>query len=52
MKYNHITTNSEAQYKRMMEESIPRLVTSLAVPTVIGRFMYFSCINSVFGVFL
>ena len=29
-------TNSEAQYKNMMETPIPRLVTSMAVPTVIS----------------
>ena len=28
--------DSEAQYKRMMETPIPRLVTSIALPTVIG----------------
>ena len=30
------TPAAEAQYRRMMETPIPRLVTSLAVPTVIG----------------
>ena len=30
------TSAAEAQYRRMMETPIPRLVTSLAVPTVIG----------------
>ncbi|MBQ9994309.1 MAG: MATE family efflux transporter, partial [Clostridia bacterium] len=30
------TSESEAQYKRMMETPIPRLVTSVAIPTVIG----------------
>ena len=30
------TTDSERQYKRMMETPIPKLVTSLAVPTTIG----------------
>lgn len=30
------TPSSEAQYRRMMETPIPRLVTSLAIPTVIG----------------
>lgn len=29
-------TNSDAQYRRMMETPIPRLVTSMAIPTVIG----------------
>lgn len=29
-------TNSESQYKRMMETSIPKLVSSLAIPTTIG----------------
>lgn len=29
-------TDSEAQYRRMMETPIPRLVTSMAIPTVIG----------------
>ena len=37
MNQNNVkTTNSEAQYKKMIETPIPRLVTSLAVPTVIG----------------
>lgn len=37
MKYNTaVSTESEAQYKRMMETPIPRLVTSMAIPTVIG----------------
>ena len=30
------TTDSEKQYMRMMEMSIPKLVTSLAIPTTIG----------------
>ena len=30
------TVDSEKQYKRMMETPIPRLVTSLAIPTTIG----------------
>lgn len=30
------TAESEAQYRRMMETPIPKLVTSLAIPTVIG----------------
>ena len=30
------TPAAEAQYRRMMETPIPRLVTSLAIPTVIG----------------
>ena len=30
------TPAAEAQYRRMMDTPIPRLVTSLAVPTVIG----------------
>ncbi len=29
-------TDSEAQYRRMIETPIPRLVTSMAIPTVIG----------------
>lgn len=29
-------TDSDAQYRRMMETPIPRLVTSMAIPTVIG----------------
>ncbi|MBQ8642833.1 MAG: MATE family efflux transporter [Clostridia bacterium] len=31
-----VPTDSESQYSRMMETPIPRLVTSVAVPTVIG----------------
>lgn len=33
---NDIASEGEAQYKRMMETPIPRLVTSMAIPTVIG----------------
>ena len=37
MNHNNVKTiNSEVQYKKMIETPIPRLVTSLAVPTVIG----------------
>ncbi len=35
MKTSH-TAESEAQYKRMLETPIPKLVTSLSIPTVIG----------------
>lgn len=30
------STDSDAQYKRMMETPIPRLVTAMAIPTVVG----------------
>ncbi len=35
MKPSH-TAESEAQYRRMLETPIPRLVTALSIPTVIG----------------
>ena len=31
-----VSAESEAQYRRMLETPIPKLVSSLAVPTVIG----------------
>ena len=33
---NHTSSESEAQYRRMVETPIPRLVTSIAIPTVIS----------------
>lgn len=37
MHLHHVNSpDSEAQYKRMMETPIPRLVTSLSIPTVVG----------------
>ena len=36
MKEDDILNQSDAQYKRMMETPIPRLITSLSIPTVVS----------------